>query len=215
MWVIKLRVNHDCSIGNRCKKFGCTSQSLPLSHWRERDFEYTSHRHTIIGDAQKVKRFIIDLRKDARVIDMESSKNTVFLVEKRKGKDIPTSHYHPKMFFIKPVYVEKDGTENWELASTEKSILMRFLSDLQHERGVSVKLEKIHQVNLDTIFFPKIMPNLSEKQKDCFQLAVSNGYYSYPRKINLHQLARLAKISASTFQQHLRRAEEKLMPTFS
>ena len=46
-----------------------------------------------------------------------------------------------------------------------------------------------------------------------FELAYENGYYSYPRKITLKKLAGLAKIGISTFQEHLRKAELKLLPT--
>jgi predicted DNA binding protein len=45
-------------------------------------------------------------------------------------------------------------------------------------------------------------------------LAIKNGYYSSPRKINVKELAKISKLSFSTFQVHLRKAEEKLIPYF-
>ena len=215
MWITTLKVKHDCTIGNRCKKFKCTSLSLPLNNWYDKKYYYTSHRHTISGNQKDVIRFIKDLKKDSRVINLEHSKNTVFLVEKRKREDIPTAHYNPKMFFVKPVFVDIYGYELWEVASLDKSVLIKFISDLKHEKNVEIELNKIQNVKLNDVYFPKIMPNLSDKQKECFQLAVTNGYYAYPRNINLQDLAKLAKIAVSTFQEHLRKAEEKFMPTFS
>jgi predicted DNA binding protein len=44
------------------------------------------------------------------------------------------------------------------------------------------------------------------------ELAIKNGYYHSPRNISVEQLAKLAKLSFSTFQVHLRKAEEKLIP---
>ena len=55
---------------------------------------------------------------------------------------------------------------------------------------------------------------LPEKQKEAFDIAVKNGYYKFPRKIDLTGLAKLAGVSASTFHENLRKAEAKLLPFF-
>ena len=53
---------------------------------------------------------------------------------------------------------------------------------------------------------------LSEKQKKSLDIAIKNGYYAFPRKINLNQLAKIARISKQSFQESLCRAENKLIP---
>ena len=58
------------------------------------------------------------------------------------------------------------------------------------------------------------MPRLSNKQREAYQLAVENGYYKFPRKIGLEEMAKIMKISVSTFQEHLRKAEEKIIPSY-
>ena len=58
------------------------------------------------------------------------------------------------------------------------------------------------------------MPNISKEQKNALKIAYNNNYYSYPRKISIENLAKLAKKSTSTFQEHLRKAEIKIMPNF-
>ena len=45
-------------------------------------------------------------------------------------------------------------------------------------------------------------------------LAIKHSYYDYPRKIELEKLADIMKISYSTYQAHLRKAEKKLLPFF-
>jgi predicted DNA binding protein len=55
------------------------------------------------------------------------------------------------------------------------------------------------------------MPELTDKQYNAFKLASEQGYYEFPRKTNLHKLAELAKISRPTFEEHLRKAEIKLL----
>ena len=56
------------------------------------------------------------------------------------------------------------------------------------------------------------MPKLSDKQKEVIQLAVKRGYYEFPRKVNLNDLAKELKLSKPTLQQHLRTAEKKVVP---
>jgi predicted DNA binding protein len=212
MWITRLKIRHDCTIGTRCKKFQCISFSLSLSNWKSENYYYTSQRHTIVGE--RVNAFLRDLKTDSRIINLEISKNTVFFIERRKGKEIPSSHYNPEFFFVKPVFVDRNGYEYWEIASHKKEVLMKFIEGLKKEKNVELHIERITNVKLDTIYFPKIMPKLSEKQAIAFELAVENKYYSYPRKIDLKDLARQMKISTSTYQEHLRRAEEKIMPTY-
>ncbi|MBI4980257.1 helix-turn-helix domain-containing protein [Candidatus Woesearchaeota archaeon] len=215
MWVVKLKIKHDCTIGNRCKKFNCLAFSLPLSGWQEKGKYYTSQRHTLEGEEKQVQAFIRDLKKDPRILKIESSKNTIFIVERRSGKVIPASHYHPRLFFVRPIFVDRQGFEYWEVASWEKPTLMNFVGGIKKEKEIKVQIERFQKVKLDTIYFPKIMPRLSARQHLAFQLALEEGYYAYPRKIELQQLAKLMKISTSTFQEHLRRAEQKNMPSYA
>ncbi len=44
--------------------------------------------------------------------------------------------------------------------------------------------------------------------------AYANNYYSYPRKISIEELAKIDKKATSTFQEHLRKAEIKILPNF-
>ncbi|TAL58378.1 MAG: hypothetical protein EPN86_00240 [Nanoarchaeota archaeon] len=215
MWIVKLRIKHDCTIGSRCKKFNCVSFSLSLNNWEDKDYFFTSQRHTIEGKNKDIGSFLRDLRKDKRIVNLEISKNTVFFIERRKRGDIPSSHYNPKMFFVKPVYVDRKGYEYWELASWKKETLMKFLKELQKEKNIEMQIEKFHNVKLDSIYIPKILPKLSEKQKEAFQLAIENGYYRFPRKSSLLSLSKIMGVSIATYQEHLRKAEGKIMPSYS
>ena len=215
MWVAKIRLRHNCTIGNRCQKFNCISYSMPLNSWVEKGYRYTSHRHTIESSEGNVKTFIQDLKKDPRVVKVEVAKNTIFLIERRKEGDIPTSHFNPKMFFLQPVYVDKEGFELWAVASWEKKVLIKFISDLEKEKDMEIHIKQIKKDKLDNIYFPRILPRLSPKQKEAYQLALEKRYYENPRKINLQELAKLSKLTTATYHEHLRKAESKIMPKYT
>ena len=92
---------------------------------------------------------------------------------------------------------------------------MKFINELEKEKDVKLTIERFQNVKLDTIYFPKIMPKLSDKQREAYLLAVENKYYTFPRKVDLSVLAKEMGITVSTFQEHLRKAEEKIMPSYS
>ena len=75
-----------------------------------------------------------------------------------------------------------------------------------------VELIYIKETKLADIFLPHSYPRLSPKQKEAIELAVKQGYYQYPRKIDLEKLAEIAKVKRQTYQENLRRAEKKLIP---
>ncbi len=213
MWVAKLRIKHeDCVIGRRCKRFNVISIGVPFNSYKEGDKEYFSHFETLVGDEEKIIRFIEDLKDDPAIHDLEVQGNSIFFVnEVPLQQKIPTTHYNPKIFFIKPVVVDIKGYESWEIGSWNEQILRDFIVNLQKEH-FEVKILKIENEKLNHIYFPQIMPFLTKGQKRALELATQRGYYDFPRKVELKELAKEAGISLSTFREHLRRAEKRIMP---
>ncbi|MEK6973403.1 MAG: helix-turn-helix domain-containing protein [archaeon] len=214
MWLLELKIKHDCVIGNRCEKFSCETFSLPLTQWTEDNYEYVIGQHALIGDRKNVNLFIRDLRKDPSVFKLERKGNVVCVLEGHKGLKIPARIYNQKIFFIKPVFIDKKGYEHWEMASFEKETLLDYLDELKKQKSIRFELKKITKSKLESVFVTKVMPMLTEKQEKAFELALNEGYYVFPRKIGLKGLAKLSRISLSSFQECLRRAEAKIIPSF-
>ena len=213
MWILKLKIKHDCTIGNKCKKFKCISYSLPLGNWKEEGHYFTSERHTIEGDIKSVKDFLTDIKKDKRITNLEISANTLFFIGKSRDR-IPSSFYNQKMFFTKPVFVDKQGYEYWEMASYDRDVLSEFLNGVKKQNYEHLEILQFKNIQLNNVYFPAIAPDLTDKQKRAFELAVWEGYYDIPKRIDLKKLAQLMKISLATFQEHLKRAEAKIVPKF-
>jgi len=211
MWVLKLKIKHDCAIGNRCKKFKVVSYSMPLGNWEEQGYSFTAERHTLEGKPKAIKNFFNDIKKDKRVTSLEISGNTMFFIGKSKEK-IPSSFYTQKMFFTKPVFVDEQGYEYWEVASYDRNVLSKFLNELEKQHYEHFEILQFKNVKLDNIYFPAIAPELTDKQKEVFELAVKEGYYDIPKRTNLKKLAKMMKVSVATFQEHLKRAEAKIVP---
>jgi predicted DNA binding protein len=215
MWITKLVWRHDCMLGNRCRKYNVTSIGFPLDMLEEKGTRYYSHFDTLLGREEDIRAFVADLKKDKRAKEVEFEGNTLFfLAALPKDEKIPTTHYNRKIFFMKPVVVDSKGYEHWEIASWKKEHLMEFIASTKRdtEKLEGFKVQKIVKTKLTDVYFPHVMPILTKGQKKALELAYKNGYYDFPRKAELKQLAAISGISLSTFREHLRRAEKRIMP---
>ncbi|MFH1641319.1 MAG: helix-turn-helix domain-containing protein [Nanoarchaeota archaeon] len=213
MWVAKLRIKHDdCVVGTRCRKYNIISVGVPFNSYNDKEYQYFSHFETLTGKDDDIKRFIEDLKKDPAVLNLEAEGSSIFfLVKIPKNKVIPTTHYNPKTFFIKPVIVNVEGYELWEIGSWKKELLNEFITNLKKDK-FDIKILRIGNTKLDEVYFPQVMPQLTRSQKKAIELAYQHGYYDFPRKTELKSLSKIADLSLSTFREHLRRAEKKIMP---
>ena len=149
------------------------------------------------------------MRKDKRVKYLEINENTMYLIE--TSKDKPVSQFTKRMFFVKPVVIGTKGYEYWEIASHKKEELNRFIEKVE-PLCQEFELLSIKDTKLNKVYFPKVLPQLTDLQKQSLELAIQNGYYEIPKKTSLRKLAKLMNISLATYQRHLQKAESKVMP---
>lgn len=209
MWIAKVRFKHNCILGNRCEKYKVTLQAVAFSNFKDKGRTVTSSMQYASGDSENINRFINDLKKDKAVIKLERKKDMFILLEKSKNKAV--AYYNPKIIFVKPVLVDTKGYELWEVGSWDKKVISDFISNVERDIE-NFTLLRFYKEDIDNVFFPRLMPNLTQKQKRAVELAIQEGYYYSPRKIDLRKLAKIMGISLATYQQHLRAAEEKLIP---
>ncbi|MDS0256611.1 helix-turn-helix domain-containing protein [Thermoplasmatales archaeon AK] len=62
-----------------------------------------------------------------------------------------------------------------------------------------------------TISLKSIFADATEKQLKYLELALNSGYFSIPRKIGIEGLAKMSGVSKSTFQEHLEKAQVKVL----
>ena len=61
-------------------------------------------------------------------------------------------------------------------------------------------------ISADTLF-----SNLTERQLDAILTAHRHGYYNLPRDADVQEIAAKKKVPRTTFQEHLKKAENKLV----
>ncbi len=214
MWTAKLKLYHkDCPIVNRAVKFGVSVLSYPRSHYSRGSKKYATTVCKFVGyEDDKKKKFLEDLKRDPNISRLDVS-GDVFVYEYDLGKEGEhvMLYFDPEMVFVKPTVNSPDGHEYWEVASWSKDKITKFIEELSKHMDKS-KIIGIGQVTNVDVYFPSVMPKLSPAQEKALMLAYQWGYYNYPRNIDLRELAKRAKVSLATFQENLRKAENKMMP---
>ena len=54
MWIAKLKIRHDCIIGNRCKKFNVTTTGSPFDVFIEKGITYSPQIQTLHGEKENI-----------------------------------------------------------------------------------------------------------------------------------------------------------------
>jgi len=108
------------------------------------------------------------------------------------------------------------GWESYRVLSFEEEHTRRLLDAL---KGTGRELEVLGRRKLRTqpllnghgAGLPALLESLTEKQMDALILAHHSGYYASPKAVTAADIATKAGLSRSTFEEHLRKAEAKLL----
>ncbi|MBI0584259.1 MAG: helix-turn-helix domain-containing protein [Methanomassiliicoccus sp.] len=112
--------------------------------------------------------------------------------------------------------VAEGGWEKYRVYSWDKANILRLVGLVQ-EHGGMVRLESMRQIRLPSFTGEMLVPvenlvdGLTAKQSEVLVLALERGYFENPARISADEMARLAGLSRSTFMEHLRKAENKLL----
>jgi predicted DNA binding protein len=212
MFVAKIRVDSKGTlIGEKAKQYNLEITGFPLSYSYEKDHVIVQLAGNVFGEKKDIKNFVYESKKEKRVVNLEE--NDGFIIASIKEPTYTRDLYQKNIFFISPAIISSKGYEIIEIGSFDRELLVRVIDLL--EKNLNGELIFLKEKKIKTMFISKISPDLTDKQKKAFDLALKNGYYEVPRKISVEKLAKLSGLSFSTFQVHLRKAEQKLIPSLS
>ncbi len=90
----------------------------------------------------------------------------------------------------------------WKILTSDRESLKSVFDRLK-EKGFEIKLHKIKEVEKSGI--------LTDKQEQILRIALLRGYFDYPKRISLRELASLFGISISTASEILRKGQKKVL----
>ncbi len=212
MWTCKVSINgKNAAMGSRTLKHNVNLFGFPLSYVRNSSFMIVNISGVIVGDEKNKKEFFRSWKDSGRLFDLELN-NDFFIATIGEPYQIAKEIYRKELIHLSPALIDEKGVETIHIASFDKRHINNLIKTL--ERNYETKLHFIKQEKVKSISFMRENPNLTVKQKKAIQLAIKNEYYSVPRKTSVEKLAEISGLAFSTFQVHLRKAEEKLIPYF-
>ncbi len=213
MFLAKLKLCHDdCPIVNRCVRFGTDVVSYPGHHYTKDGRQYvTTFCKFRDADEETRKKYLADLRTDPQCTRLDVwGTNFLYEYDLGEGGEHVMLYYTAAMTFTEPTLNSQDGHEYWGVAATGKETIGEFFRQLKKHMDVA-KIVHIREERDMDFAFPLVTQRLSKTQKKVLKLALEKGYYNFPRRCKLADIARASGTSIATVQEHLRKAEAKIL----
>ncbi|MFC7071923.1 helix-turn-helix domain-containing protein [Halovenus rubra] len=112
----------------------------------------------------------------------------------------------------------KNGAKHVQVLALESQRLTDFFNDINDDFSVDVASTQTVNVPVTGSPMPKLggfSPSLSPRQRAVLVTAWQEGYYEIPREVTTTELAEMFDLSRRTVEDHLRRAEQKIVGVFS
>lgn len=114
-----------------------------------------------------------------------------------------------------PPTIHRHGWEQYSLLAFDEDDIRSLHDDLESDREIDV----LSKTGLEETKIPhsmlapvdQLFGELTNRQLAALQLALENGYYEQPRKCSVSELAEQTTVARATFEEHLRKAENKLI----
>ena len=99
----------------------------------------------------------------------------------------------------------EDGKMEMQIIADDRSLLKK-LMDKWEEFGASPKLVKLSSIKDDDM--------LTGRQERIVKTAYSRGYYDFPKRIGVKELADMFEVSTATLSEILRRGQKKIIEDY-
>ena len=163
-----------------------------------------------------------ELPNSCSLVEEESDKNQFHLVIKscscyKDENSLDTiGEGLDNILLLSPVIIE-DGWEEHHSIVFDHEDFEELMEKLE-EKGYAVKVVRKVPFSgtltgLTPLIRSTIIPTLTEKQANAILTAHRSGYYKLPRKADVKTIAEKQKVARTTFQDHLRKAECKVIST--
>lgn len=111
--------------------------------------------------------------------------------------------------------IYRQGWEHYTVVAFDSEDIRKLLGNLRSDR----EIELLSKTSISEKQIPhsmlapanQLFENITDRQLAALQLALECGYYEQPRKTSLRDLADQTAVARSTYEEHLRKAENKLL----
>ncbi|MFW9993475.1 MAG: helix-turn-helix domain-containing protein [Candidatus Odinarchaeota archaeon] len=207
-----LEIQHDCPFS----RFSRRHPEIEMKLWCNSQFDIMELK----GEKKALEEAMVDLDDEmGTVIRIYPEVDQVQLILKRcRCNQLPLSPIYDRYNCLElPPVKYFTGREIVNIIIPPEDA-GKILEDIRKEEpGAKVKVLKLAPLKITDNAYPLYLPldevkeSLSPKQRQALTIAFNKGYYELPRKIFLELLAKEMDIHRRTYEEHLRKAEKKIM----
>lgn len=209
LWEISFRTQYDypfMTISGR-------HPGLPMSMWciwNRELLQVPTLDERILQDITK------EIRKAGKVVDqwVEAQDSRIFMLRCTCGNwDSPWNVWEAHEAVDAPPAVFKDGWGHFRVISFDEVHTRDLFRDF-NKRGPTELISKreLPLTALPTsVWVNSLFGEMTAKQMDALLKAHRYGYYNSPREVTTESISRSLGVSRSTYEEHLRKAENRLM----
>jgi len=114
-----------------------------------------------------------------------------------------------------PPTIYRRGWEHYTVIAFDEGDVRALFRDLESDREIDVlsKTTIAEQQLPHSMLAPvdRLFEDLTDRQLAALRFALESGYYEQPRGASLRELAEQTAVARSTYEEHLRKAENKLL----
>jgi len=209
LWEISFRTQYDYPF----MKISAQHPGLPISMWCiwNREMIQVPTR-----DEDVLEHIAKEIRKAGKCIDQwaEAGDSRIYMLKCTCASwDSPWNVWEPHEAVDAPPAVFQDGWGYFRLIAFDEVRTRDLFKDF-NKRGPTELIRKRElplSVLPSSIWVNSLFGDLTSKQSDALLKAHRYGYYSSPRDVTTENIARSLGVSRSTYEEHLRKAENRIM----
>lgn len=114
-----------------------------------------------------------------------------------------------------PPTVYRNGWEHYTVIGFDEADVTALLAELDERREIDVlaktSIEERQVPHSSLISVDRLFDGLTDRQLEALRIALDAGYYDQPRGASIAELAEETTVARATFEEHLRKAENKLV----
>ncbi len=218
MFELFLRIQHECRYNDLTRKF----PDARISMWCNSGADILEIESNDLDAFEGIQKELASISKqyETKILSKTITQGRIQLVTKTCSCEemvkTPTDEIFEKYDFMEvPPSVMTGGWEHYRLVGFENSDLKGLLKHLDSNGKAEVLYKKTipEGVTDDTfiVSLSSLFGQLTEKQLKALVTAIEGGYYEIPKRVTTEDLAKRQRQPRTTFEEHIRKAESKLV----
>lgn len=210
LYEASFRVQHECPYREISEHY----PDLTIREWYLNDCQVIE----ITSTGSPTEELLTEIERIGTVLHESIDESGLHVVTKSclcSLEDSIIERFEEYNCLYQPPTIHRHGWEHYTVIAFDETDVRTLLQDLEADRDIEVlsKTAMTEQQLPHSMLAPvdRLFEDVTDRQMAALRLALESGYYEQPRKTSLRELADRTAVARSTYEEHLRKAENKLL----